>query len=326
MRRLPGRAVRPHRGADPRAARRRPLRRHALHDGPARAVVPSRDASARRPLGDRRGPKLRAAGAAEAARPAARAHAALHAPRRVRRAARAACRARHEARRLGARLAVGRVRRREPPRRPRGGRPRSGIAVYGKNTLAITRRHGSWVVLGVLVTDVELEPTSAAPEEPAWDACGSCRACIDACPTGAIIDDGVLDARLLPELPHPVAHGRPAAPGELGDRVYGCDICQDVCPWNTGRRSPRRGARAGRRRRRVPAARRVARGRPGRARPPLPAAVRARSRRPPAGPKRARRAANSATATGLIRRSSCSADRRTWARTASGSITSAWPR
>ena len=72
---------------------------------------------------------------------------------------------------------------------------RAGIAVYGKNTLAITRRHGSWVVLGVLVTDVELAPTHDAPERPAWDACGSCRACIDACPTDAIVADGVLDAR-----------------------------------------------------------------------------------------------------------------------------------
>jgi epoxyqueuosine reductase len=111
---------------------------------------------------------------------------------------------------------------------------RSGIAVYGKNTLAITRRHGSWVVLGVLVTDAELEPTHADADEPAWDACGSCRACIDACPTGAIVADGVLDARRclsyhtqsrLDELPFPA---------ELEDRVYGCDICQDVCPWNTG--------------------------------------------------------------------------------------------
>jgi epoxyqueuosine reductase len=111
---------------------------------------------------------------------------------------------------------------------------RSGIAVYGKNTLAITRRHGSWVVLGVLVTDAELEPTHAAADEPAWDACGSCRACIDACPTDAIVADGVLDARRclsyhtqsrMDELPFPA---------ELGDRVYGCDICQDVCPWNTG--------------------------------------------------------------------------------------------
>jgi len=111
---------------------------------------------------------------------------------------------------------------------------RAGIAVYGKNTLAITRRHGSWVVLGVLVTDVELAPTHAAPEQPAWDACGECRACIDACPTDAIIDGGVLDARLclsylsqsrLEELPFADA---------FEDRIYGCDICQDVCPWNRG--------------------------------------------------------------------------------------------
>lgn len=111
---------------------------------------------------------------------------------------------------------------------------RSGIAVYGKNTLAITRRHGSYVVLGALVTDVELEPTGAGDGAPAWDACGSCRACIDACPTGAIVEDGVLDSRLclsylsqsrLPELPFAEA---------FEDRVYGCDICQEACPWNTG--------------------------------------------------------------------------------------------
>ncbi len=110
---------------------------------------------------------------------------------------------------------------------------RAGIAVYGKNTLAITRRHGSWVVLGALVTDVVLEPTGPA-EPPAWDACGSCRACIDACPTDAIVADGVLDARRclsylsqsrLAELPFAEA---------FEDRVYGCDICQEVCPWNAG--------------------------------------------------------------------------------------------
>jgi epoxyqueuosine reductase len=111
---------------------------------------------------------------------------------------------------------------------------RAGIAVYGKNTMAITRRHGSWVVLGVLVTDLQLAPTWSEPADPAWDACGSCRACIDACPTDAILEDGVLDARRclsylsqsrLQRLPH----GE-----EFGDRVYGCDICQDVCPWNRG--------------------------------------------------------------------------------------------
>jgi epoxyqueuosine reductase len=111
---------------------------------------------------------------------------------------------------------------------------RAGIAVYGKNTMAITRRHGSWVVLGVLVTDVELAPTWEDPGSAAWDACGSCRACIDACPTDAIVADGVLDARRclsylsqsrLEQLPYP---------DEFEDRVYGCDICQDVCPWNRG--------------------------------------------------------------------------------------------
>jgi epoxyqueuosine reductase len=111
---------------------------------------------------------------------------------------------------------------------------RAGIAVYGKNTLAITRRHGSWVVLGVLVSDVDLAVTHPHPEQPAWDACGECRACIDACPTDAIVGAGVLDARSclsyltqsrLDDLPHAEA---------FEDRVYGCDICQDVCPWNRG--------------------------------------------------------------------------------------------
>jgi epoxyqueuosine reductase len=111
---------------------------------------------------------------------------------------------------------------------------RAGIAVFGKNTLAITRRHGSWVVLGALITDVELAPTHAPAEQPAWDACGECRACIDACPTDAIVADGVLDARRClsylsqsrrEQLPHAEA---------FEDRVYGCDICQDVCPWNRG--------------------------------------------------------------------------------------------
>ena len=66
---------------------------------------------------------------------------------------------------------------------------RSGVGFYGKNTMLITRRHGSWVVLGTLVTDVELEPT------PPLDAdCGSCTLCIDACPTGALDEPGTLDA------------------------------------------------------------------------------------------------------------------------------------
>ena len=66
---------------------------------------------------------------------------------------------------------------------------RSGVGFYGKNTLLITRRHGSWVVLGTLVTDAELEPTP-----PLETDCGACRLCIDACPTGALDEPGVLDA------------------------------------------------------------------------------------------------------------------------------------
>jgi len=107
---------------------------------------------------------------------------------------------------------------------------RSGVGFYGKNTLLITRRHGSWVVLGTLVTDVEIEPT------PPLDAdCGSCRLCIDACPTRALDEPGVLDAtRCLSywtQAPRPIPEEYRAA---LEDRVYGCDICQDVCPWNRG--------------------------------------------------------------------------------------------
>src|SRR5262249_4745519 len=114
---------------------------------------------------------------------------------------------------------------------------RSGVGFYGKNTMLITRRHGSWVVLGTLVTTVELEPT--AP----FDAdCGECRLCIDACPTGALDEPGTLDStRCLSDwtqAPSSIPEEYRAA---LGSQVYGCDICQDVCPWNRGvtkRRDP----------------------------------------------------------------------------------------
>jgi epoxyqueuosine reductase len=107
---------------------------------------------------------------------------------------------------------------------------RAGVGFYGKNTMLITRRHGSWVVLGTLVTDVDVAPTP-----PLTTDCGECRLCIDACPTNALEEAGVLDSerclsywtqspRSIPEDYRP----------ELGDSVYGCDICQDVCPWNRG--------------------------------------------------------------------------------------------
>jgi epoxyqueuosine reductase len=113
---------------------------------------------------------------------------------------------------------------------------RSGVGFYGKNTLLITRTHGSWVVLGTLVTDRELDPTP-----PLALDCGACRLCIDACPTNALDEPGTLDAtRCLSywtqaPAPIPVEYRAP-----LEDRVYGCDICQDVCPWNRGVEKRRR--------------------------------------------------------------------------------------
>jgi epoxyqueuosine reductase len=114
---------------------------------------------------------------------------------------------------------------------------RSGVGFYGKNTLLITRRHGSWVVLGTLVTDVELEPTP-----PLALDCGSCRLCIDACPTGALDEPGTLDAtRCLSYWTQSPASMPETYRQHLGAQVYGCDICQDVCPWNRGVERRRRG-------------------------------------------------------------------------------------
>jgi epoxyqueuosine reductase len=107
---------------------------------------------------------------------------------------------------------------------------RSGVGFYGKNTLLITRRHGSWVVLGTLVTDVDVAST------PPLDAdCGDCRLCIDACPTGALDEPGTLDAtRCLSYWTQAPAPPPAEFREHLGAQVYGCDICQDVCPWNRG--------------------------------------------------------------------------------------------
>jgi epoxyqueuosine reductase len=107
---------------------------------------------------------------------------------------------------------------------------RSGVGFYGKNTLLITRRHGSWVVLGTLVTDVELEPTQRLQLD-----CGECRLCIDACPTGALDEPGTLDStRCLSYWTQAPSTPPPEYRVDLGPQVYGCDICQDVCPWNRG--------------------------------------------------------------------------------------------
>jgi epoxyqueuosine reductase len=118
----------------------------------------------------------------------------------------------------------------------------SGLGVIGKNGCLITREYGSWVFLSEIITTLDLTPDQPSPNYNAKSVCANCTRCIDACPTGAIVAPGVVDSRLC--ISYLTIEHRDSIPPELAakitetQRIYGCDICQEVCPHNSARQKP----------------------------------------------------------------------------------------
>lgn len=120
----------------------------------------------------------------------------------------------------------------------------AGIGWSGKNTCIINQQKGSWLFLGAILTSIDVEDGTHSAPLPPPDRCGSCTRCIDACPTQAIVAPGNLDARRC--IAYLTIEKRGEIPAELRDaigaHVFGCDICQDVCPWNKPNKAANRSA------------------------------------------------------------------------------------
>ena len=105
---------------------------------------------------------------------------------------------------------------------------RAGVGWYGKNGIILTKEYGSWIVLGELITNIELEP-----DQPLQESCKNCQMCIEACPTKAIIEPYILDKSKCLQY---ITHRQLVMPYPIreiwGNRLYGCTTCQEVCPLN----------------------------------------------------------------------------------------------